>query len=100
MGPMVEQLFTVAGLLACLVCLGRCVRLSRCVFLHFRNVVPRTFWTSMGPWAGKEGASSRGVLLLLFIIIARVSEDTLHLSPWSAQTGFLWVVLMWGCRDA
>lgn len=99
MGQMVEELFIAVGLLVCLVSLVKCVRFSRCVFLHFWNVVPRSFWKSMGPWAGNEGVSSFGVLLLL-LIGACVSEDALHLSPWSAQMGFLWVVLMWGCRDA
>ncbi|KAM5261293.1 17-beta-hydroxysteroid dehydrogenase type 3 isoform 2-T2 [Hipposideros larvatus] len=56
MGEVVEQLFIFVGLLVCLVYLVKCVRFSKCVFLHFWKVLPRSFLKSMGQWAVITGA--------------------------------------------
>ncbi|XP_060465852.1 17-beta-hydroxysteroid dehydrogenase type 3 isoform X1 [Panthera onca] len=51
-----EQFFIFVGLLACLVYLVKCVRFSKCIFLHFWKVLPRSFLKSMGQWAVITGA--------------------------------------------
>ncbi|XP_040612077.1 testosterone 17-beta-dehydrogenase 3 isoform X1 [Mesocricetus auratus] len=51
-----EQLFVSVGLLVCLVCLLKCVRLSQYLLLSFWNVSPRSFLRSMGQWAVITGA--------------------------------------------
>nr|XP_019567525.1 PREDICTED: testosterone 17-beta-dehydrogenase 3 [Rhinolophus sinicus] len=56
MGNVMEQLFIFVGLLVCLVYLVKCVRFSKCVFLHFWKVLPRSFLKSMGQWAVITGA--------------------------------------------
>ena len=83
MGEALEHFFVFIGLLVCLVYLVKWVRFSKCVFLHFRKVLPRSFLKSMGQWAGKESIPSFGFCcscLLLF-----VSKDTLHLFPLRAK---------------
>ncbi|XP_040306160.1 17-beta-hydroxysteroid dehydrogenase type 3 [Herpailurus yagouaroundi] len=56
MGVALEQFFIFVGLLACLVYLVKCVRFSKCIFLHFWKVLPRSFLKSMGQWAVITGA--------------------------------------------
>ncbi|KAI5934134.1 17-beta-hydroxysteroid dehydrogenase type 3 [Manis javanica] len=56
MGDLLEQFFIFVGLLVCLVHLVKCVRFSRCVFLHFWKVLPTSFLKSMGQWAVITGA--------------------------------------------
>ncbi|XP_054443939.1 17-beta-hydroxysteroid dehydrogenase type 3 [Pteronotus mesoamericanus] len=56
MAEALETFFVFVGLLVCLVCLGKWVRFSRCVFLHFWKGVPRSFLKSMGQWAVITGA--------------------------------------------
>ncbi|XP_037061537.1 testosterone 17-beta-dehydrogenase 3 isoform X2 [Peromyscus leucopus] len=51
-----EQLFVSVGLLVCLVCLLKCMRLSQYLLLHSRKVLPRSFLQSMGQWAVITGA--------------------------------------------
>ncbi|XP_057644069.1 17-beta-hydroxysteroid dehydrogenase type 3 [Chionomys nivalis] len=51
-----EQLFVFVGLLVCLLCLLKCVRLSRYLLLSFWKVLPRSFLLSMGQWAVITGA--------------------------------------------
>lgn len=53
MGEVLEQFFIFVGLLVCLVHLVKWVRFSKCIFLHFWKVSPRSFLKSMGQWAGK-----------------------------------------------
>ncbi|KAF5912637.1 hypothetical protein HPG69_007625 [Diceros bicornis minor] len=52
MGEVLEQFFIFVGLLVCLVYLVKCVRFSKCIFLRFWKVLPRSFLKSMGQWAG------------------------------------------------
>uniref|UniRef100_A0A8C9JR86 17beta-estradiol 17-dehydrogenase n=1 Tax=Panthera tigris altaica TaxID=74533 RepID=A0A8C9JR86_PANTA len=56
MGVALEQFFIFVGLLACLAYLVKCVRFSKCIFLHFWKVLPRSFLKSMGQWAVITGA--------------------------------------------
>ncbi|XP_029057462.1 testosterone 17-beta-dehydrogenase 3 isoform X2 [Monodon monoceros] len=56
MGEVLEQFFIFVGLLVCLVHLVKCVRFSKCIFLHFWKVSPRSFLKSMGQWAVITGA--------------------------------------------
>ncbi|XP_032979430.1 17-beta-hydroxysteroid dehydrogenase type 3 [Rhinolophus ferrumequinum] len=56
MGNVIEQFFIFVGLLVCVVYLVKCVRFSKCVFLHFWKVLPRSFLKSMGQWAVITGA--------------------------------------------
>ncbi|XP_028387251.2 testosterone 17-beta-dehydrogenase 3 [Phyllostomus discolor] len=56
MGEALEHFFVFVGLLVCLVYLVKWVRFSKCVFLHFRKVLPRSFLKSMGQWAVITGA--------------------------------------------
>ncbi|XP_069431842.1 17-beta-hydroxysteroid dehydrogenase type 3 isoform X1 [Ovis canadensis] len=56
MEEVLEQFFIFVGLLVCLVCLTKCVRFSKCIFLHFWKVLPRSFLKSMGEWAVITGA--------------------------------------------
>ncbi|XP_015855763.1 17-beta-hydroxysteroid dehydrogenase type 3 isoform X2 [Peromyscus maniculatus bairdii] len=51
-----EQLFVSVGLLVCLVCLLKCMRLSQYLLLHSWKVLPRSFLQSMGQWAVITGA--------------------------------------------
>ncbi|CAO2596425.1 17-beta-hydroxysteroid dehydrogenase type 3 [Lemmus lemmus] len=51
-----EQLFVFVGLLVCLLCLLKCVRLSQYLLLSFWKVLPRSFLRSMGQWAVITGA--------------------------------------------
>ncbi|KAB1252185.1 Testosterone 17-beta-dehydrogenase 3 [Camelus dromedarius] len=53
---LLEQFFMFVGLLVCLVFLGKCVRFSKHIFLHFWKVSPRSFLKSMGQWAVITGA--------------------------------------------
>ncbi|MEJ1284925.1 hydroxysteroid (17-beta) dehydrogenase 3 [Cricetulus griseus] len=55
-GEAMEQLFVSVGLLVCLVCLLKCMRLSQYLLLCFWNVSPRSFLQSMGQWAVITGA--------------------------------------------
>ena len=50
MEEVLEQFFIFVGLLVCLVYLTKCVRFSKCIFLHFCKVLPRSFLKSMGEW--------------------------------------------------
>ncbi|XP_015980618.1 testosterone 17-beta-dehydrogenase 3 isoform X2 [Rousettus aegyptiacus] len=56
MSEVLEQLLIFVGLLVCLVYLVKCVSFSKCIFLHFWNVLPRSFLKSMGQWAVITGA--------------------------------------------
>ncbi|XP_017402680.1 testosterone 17-beta-dehydrogenase 3 isoform X1 [Cebus imitator] len=56
MGDTLEQFFILTGLLVCLACLVKCVRLSRCILLSYWGVLPKTFLRSMGQWAVITGA--------------------------------------------
>ncbi|XP_037349809.1 17-beta-hydroxysteroid dehydrogenase type 3 [Talpa occidentalis] len=56
MGQVLEQLFILVGLLVFLVYLVKCVRFSKCIFLHFWRALPRSFLKSMGQWAVITGA--------------------------------------------
>ncbi|XP_065734908.1 17-beta-hydroxysteroid dehydrogenase type 3 [Phocoena phocoena] len=56
MGEVLEQFFIFVGLLVCLVHLVKWVRFSKCIFLHFWKVSPRSFLKSMGQWAVITGA--------------------------------------------
>ncbi|XP_004685234.1 PREDICTED: testosterone 17-beta-dehydrogenase 3 [Condylura cristata] len=56
MGQVLELFFILVGLLVCLVYLMKCVRFSKCIFLHFWGVLPRYFLKSMGQWAVITGA--------------------------------------------
>ncbi|XP_055283910.1 17-beta-hydroxysteroid dehydrogenase type 3 [Moschus berezovskii] len=56
MGEVLEQFFIFVGLLVSLVYLMKCVRFSKCIFLHLRKVLPRSFLKSMGEWAVITGA--------------------------------------------
>ncbi|XP_052501282.1 17-beta-hydroxysteroid dehydrogenase type 3 [Budorcas taxicolor] len=56
MEEVLEQFFIFVGLLVCLVYLTKCVRFSKCIFLHFWKVLPRSFLKSMGKWAVITGA--------------------------------------------
>ncbi|KAF4019495.1 hypothetical protein G4228_011325 [Cervus hanglu yarkandensis] len=56
MGEVLEQFFIFVGLLVCLFYLMKCVRFSKCIFLHFWKVLPRSFLKSMGEWAVITGA--------------------------------------------
>ncbi|XP_006773235.2 PREDICTED: testosterone 17-beta-dehydrogenase 3, partial [Myotis davidii] len=56
MGEALEHVFIPIGLLVCLVCLVKWARFSRCIFLHFWKVLPRSFLKSMGQWAVITGA--------------------------------------------
>ncbi|XP_059118735.1 17-beta-hydroxysteroid dehydrogenase type 3 isoform X3 [Peromyscus eremicus] len=51
-----EQFFVSVGLLVCLVCLLKCVRLSQYLLLRSWKVLPRSFLQSMGQWAVITGA--------------------------------------------
>ncbi|XP_038191247.1 testosterone 17-beta-dehydrogenase 3 [Arvicola amphibius] len=51
-----EQLFVSVGLLVCLLCLLKCVRLSQYLLLSFWKVSPGSFLRSMGQWAVITGA--------------------------------------------
>ncbi|KAK7800065.1 hypothetical protein U0070_027602 [Myodes glareolus] len=51
-----EQAFVFVGLLVCLLCLLKCVRLSQYLLLSFWKVLPRSFLRSMGQWAVITGA--------------------------------------------
>ncbi|XP_005371693.1 testosterone 17-beta-dehydrogenase 3 [Microtus ochrogaster] len=51
-----EQLFFFVGLLVCLLCLLKCVRLSRYLLVSFWKVLPGSFLRSMGQWAVITGA--------------------------------------------
>lgn len=66
MGEVLAQFFIFVGLLVCLVHLVKCVRFSKCIFLHFWKVSPRSFLKSMGQWAGKESFPS----LVFFVVLA------------------------------
>ncbi|XP_048187105.1 17-beta-hydroxysteroid dehydrogenase type 3 [Perognathus longimembris pacificus] len=50
------QFFIFVGLLVCLVCLAKCIKFSRCIFLSFWKVWPKSFLQSMGQWAVITGA--------------------------------------------
>uniref|UniRef100_A0A8C2PEE5 17beta-estradiol 17-dehydrogenase n=1 Tax=Capra hircus TaxID=9925 RepID=A0A8C2PEE5_CAPHI len=56
MEEVLEQFFIFVGLLVCLVYLTKCMRFSKCIFLHFCKVLPRSFLKSMGEWAVITGA--------------------------------------------
>ncbi|KAM6169835.1 17-beta-hydroxysteroid dehydrogenase type 3 [Rhynchocyon petersi] len=56
MMEVLEQFFIFVGVLVCLVYLVKCVRLAKCIFLHFWKVSPRYFLQSMGQWAVITGA--------------------------------------------
>ncbi|XP_070352189.1 17-beta-hydroxysteroid dehydrogenase type 3 [Equus asinus] len=58
MGEVLEQFFILVGLLVCLVYLVKCVRFSKCIFLRFWKVLPRSFLKSMGQWAVITGAGA------------------------------------------
>ncbi|XP_058421429.1 17-beta-hydroxysteroid dehydrogenase type 3 [Diceros bicornis minor] len=58
MGEVLEQFFIFVGLLVCLVYLVKCVRFSKCIFLRFWKVLPRSFLKSMGQWAVITGAGA------------------------------------------
>ena len=66
MEEVLEQFFIFVGLLVCLVYLTKCMRFSKCIFLHFCKVLPRSFLKSMGEWAGKESFPS--FVVVVFII--------------------------------
>uniref|UniRef100_F1LMA3 17beta-estradiol 17-dehydrogenase n=2 Tax=Rattus norvegicus TaxID=10116 RepID=F1LMA3_RAT len=51
-----EQFLLSVGLLVCLVCLVKCVRFSRYLFLSFCKALPGSFLRSMGQWAVITGA--------------------------------------------
>uniref|UniRef100_A0A5F9DGG8 17beta-estradiol 17-dehydrogenase n=1 Tax=Oryctolagus cuniculus TaxID=9986 RepID=A0A5F9DGG8_RABIT len=56
MGEALELLLVCVGLLVCLACLGRCVRLCSCAFRSCWQVLPSAFLQSMGQWAVVTGA--------------------------------------------
>nr|KAF6433585.1 hydroxysteroid 17-beta dehydrogenase 3 [Molossus molossus] len=56
MGAALEHLFISVGMLVCLVYLVKWVRFSKCIYLHFWKVLPRSFLKSMGQWAVITGA--------------------------------------------
>ncbi|XP_006902259.1 PREDICTED: testosterone 17-beta-dehydrogenase 3 [Elephantulus edwardii] len=56
MVEVLEQFFIFTGVLVCLVYLVKCVRLAKCIVLHFWKVLPRYFLQSMGQWAVITGA--------------------------------------------
>ncbi|KAM7092823.1 17-beta-hydroxysteroid dehydrogenase type 3 [Molossus nigricans] len=56
MGAALEHLFISVGMLVCLVYLVKWVRFSKCIYLHFWKILPRSFLKSMGQWAVITGA--------------------------------------------
>ncbi|XP_016062126.1 PREDICTED: testosterone 17-beta-dehydrogenase 3 [Miniopterus natalensis] len=56
MGEALEPFFISVGLLVCLAYLAKWARCSKCLFLHFWKVLPRSFLKSMGQWAVITGA--------------------------------------------
>ncbi|XP_049628243.1 17-beta-hydroxysteroid dehydrogenase type 3 [Suncus etruscus] len=56
MAEFLDQFFTFIGLLVFIISLVKCLRLSKCIFLHFRKVLPTSFLKSMGQWAVITGA--------------------------------------------
>ncbi|KAK2508147.1 hypothetical protein MC885_017535 [Smutsia gigantea] len=91
MGELLEQFFIFVGLLVCLVHLVKCVRFSRCVFLHFWKVLPTSFLKSMGQWAVITGAGDG--------IGKAYSFERAHCLPSAAlrkvvQSGMLWTTMV------
>uniref|UniRef100_A0A8I6ANG3 17beta-estradiol 17-dehydrogenase n=1 Tax=Rattus norvegicus TaxID=10116 RepID=A0A8I6ANG3_RAT len=72
-----EQFLLSVGLLVCLVCLVKCVRFSRYLFLSFCKALPGSFLRSMGQWAGEAGDSHGKQLArhgLNVVLISRTLE--------------------------
>ncbi|KAM8804025.1 17-beta-hydroxysteroid dehydrogenase type 3 [Rhynchonycteris naso] len=79
MGEVLEHFLIFVGLLVCLVYLVKWVRFSKCIFLHFWNVLPRSFLKSMGQWAVITGAGD-GIGKAYSFELARQGLDVVLIS--------------------